>query len=196
MAANDLSHVAGILDRHGGLRVVVTQLWRMRSHVGKDEQLFVVPGLEVQEPVPWTDVPKVIAATERHVVKTLAPTNHCGECRACCYLPKVEGINKPAGQWCPNCTNYGCKIYFKRPEVCRKYVCGWLASQDRNDKMAPELRPDRCGAIFLDDSTTDDPLVFEVHGEPNADAWAYINEMQRLGYKARKVVRYIEDGPP
>ena len=57
--------------------------------------------------------------------------------------------------------------------------------------MGEKLRPDRCGAIFLDDSTTNDPLIFEVHGEPNADAWAWINEMQRLGFRARKIVRYF-----
>jgi Fe-S-cluster containining protein len=189
------SAVAGILDKKGGLRVVVTQRWRMRHHVGRDERLFVVPDYEVQEPVSVADAPALIERVQTYVAKELAPTNHCGECRACCFFPKLNTEitgDKPAGQWCTHCSGTGCKIYWNRPKVCREYVCVWLASQKRNDRMKPELRPDKCGVIFLDDSTTNDPLVFEVHGgEPNADAWEYIKEMQRLGYKARKITSYI-----
>jgi len=47
------SAVAGIVDQNGGLRIVVTQRRQMRAHVGKGEMLFIVPGLKVQEPVPW-----------------------------------------------------------------------------------------------------------------------------------------------
>lgn len=195
-----MSAVAGILDKKGGLRVVVTQRWRMRHHVGKGEKLFVVPDMEVKEPVPWDDIPPLIETVQKHVASTLAPVNHCGECRACCFIPKVDdkpyvqfaGMQQQSGQWCQNCSDKGCKIYWKRPTTCREFVCLWLASQKRNYKMEADLRPDKCGVIFQEDSTTNDPLVFEVHGEPNADAWRWINEMQRLGYKARKITSYFE----
>lgn len=59
--------------------------------------------------------------------------------------------------------------------------------------MDSELRPDRCGAIFTEDTQTNDPLVFEVHGKPNAVAWDYINLMQSKGYKAREIVRYVSE---
>jgi hypothetical protein len=60
------SAVAGILDRSGGLRVVVTESWRMRFHVGPGERLFVIPGLQVREPV--DDVAGIFALVRRHVL--------------------------------------------------------------------------------------------------------------------------------
>ena len=34
----------------------------------------------------------------------------CGECIACCVLPKIDTpeLRKPEGQVCPNCTGSGC----------------------------------------------------------------------------------------
>jgi len=66
------SAVAGVLDSNGGLRVVVTERWRMRYHVSQGERLFVVPGLRVTEPVPWDDIPPLIETVQRHVAQTLA----------------------------------------------------------------------------------------------------------------------------
>ncbi len=191
------SAVAGIIGRDGGLRVVVTQRWRMRHHVGKGEKLFVVPDYEVEEPVLWDDIAPLIARVQRHVSGTLAPVNHCGDCRACCttLFIKDGDFEKPSNQTCRHVCATGCAIYWRRPSVCRTFVCNWLASQTRNDRMGPELRPDRCGVIFSADSNGD-PLVFEVHGEPDANAWRFINDMQRIGYKARKVTHYVGEDEP
>lgn len=187
-----LSSVAGILDQKGGLRVVVTQRWRMRHHLGDKEQLFVVPDYLVQEPVPWDDIPPLIERVQKHVVSTLAPVNHCGECSACCDLPYIEALRKPSGQLCQHyCSGFGCKIYQSRPRVCKTFECMWLSSQSRNDRMPAELRPDRCGAMFAEDTQDSDPLIIEVHGEPNSDAWRWIVEMQRAGYKAKKITHYV-----
>jgi hypothetical protein len=68
MAQKSLSAVAGILDRKGGLRVVVTQRWRMRHHVAKGELLFVVPGFKIQEPVPWNYIPVLIRRVELYIL--------------------------------------------------------------------------------------------------------------------------------
>lgn len=190
------SAVAGILDRSGGLRVVVTQRWRMHHHVGKGERLFVVPDYRVQEPVPWDDIPPLIERVQKHVASTIAPTNDCGECRACCFTLYIKDgpFQKPSYQWCQNCAaDFGCKVYPSRPQVCRTFKCRWLKSQARNDQMGPELRPDRCGAIFDEDTTTNDPLIIECHGEPNADAWRWINEMQGVGFKVRKITHYFDE---
>lgn len=190
---NQLSAVAGIIDRKGGLRVVVTQRWRMRHHVGKGERLFVLPDCNVNEPVPWDDIPPLIERVQKHVVATLAPVNHCGECRACCFSLYIEDgpFAKPSNQWCPNCAhNFGCKVYQQRPSVCRSFKCTWLKSQSRNDRMAPELRPDQCGAIFSDDSINGDPLLIECHGTPDAAAWRWINEVQSAGYKVKNITHY------
>jgi len=191
------SAVAGIVDRNGGVRTVVTQRWRMRHHVKKGEQLFVVPGFFVQEPVPWDEIPIVIDIVQKHITRTLAPTNHCGDCRACCFTLYIDDprLKKPSNSWCQNCaSDIGCKVYHARPNVCRSFKCEWLASQAHNDWMKPELRPDKCGAIFTKDSQTNDPLLIECHGEPNADAWKWIDEMQAVGYKVKKVTHYIGEG--
>lgn len=194
-----LSSVAGILDRRGSLRVVVTQRWRMRYHVAKGERLFVLPDLEVQEPVPWDDIPPLIERVQKYVSKKLAPTNACGDCMLCCILPyiKDKDFEKPSFSVCPNCAvGHGCKLYQSRPKVCRQFECEWLKSQSRNDRMPPELRPDRCGAYFSQDTTTNDPLVIECHGTPNSDSWAWINDMQSHGYKVREITYYIHEPKP
>jgi hypothetical protein len=147
----------------------------------------------VEEPVPWNDVPALIERVQKHLQETLAPTNHCGGCSACCFRSYIKDgdFEKPSNSPCPNCAvGFGCKIYNARPKPCRNFKCLWLKSQSRNDRMAPELRPDRCGVYFTEDTTTNDPLIFECHGTPNANAWAWINEMQRIGYKAREIVSY------
>ena len=61
------SAVAGIVDRNGGLRIVVTQRWRMQHHVGKGERLFVVPDLKVQEPLTIAQAAPIIEAVKRHI---------------------------------------------------------------------------------------------------------------------------------
>jgi Fe-S-cluster containining protein len=194
-----LSAVAGILDRKGGLRVVVTQRWRMKFHVKKGEQIFIVPGLLVREPVPWDKIPFVIAEAHRHVNRTIAPSNHCGECTACCRDPFIRR-DASFGSACVHCKPEGCRIYFNRPQQCRDFECHWLSSQKLNDKMPEELRPDRCGVMFTKDTVNGDPLLFEVHilpgreeSEKREDVWKYINEMQAAGYKAKRIDFYLPD---
>ncbi len=72
-----LSAVAGIVDTGGGLRVVVTQRWRMNYHVGRGERLFVVPGFKVQEPVTGDAIAPLIDKVQRHVLSKLALENAC-----------------------------------------------------------------------------------------------------------------------
>lgn len=45
------SAVAGILEKNGGIRVVVGPLLNMACHVQDGERLFLVHGFKVQEPV-------------------------------------------------------------------------------------------------------------------------------------------------
>lgn len=194
------SAVAGILDAGGGLRVVVTQRWRMRNHVKKGEQLFVLPDLTVQEPVPWNDIPRVVYQVEKHVLSKLAPTNSCGDCRACCIIPYIDfenGLKKPSYQVCTNCSEeLGCKIHWTRPKPCRSFECLWLKSQSRNDVMPLELRPDKCGVIFSED-TDAEPDVFECHVlEMTKTAKAFIDAEQAIGRKAKLVTSYHGEEKP
>lgn len=144
------SAVAGILDRGRGLRVIVTQRWRMRYHVKKGERLFVVPGLEVKEPVPWHDIPGLIRKVERYIHQKAPAKNECGECRQCCITGEVEDgpFYKPAHSPCKHLCKTGCGIYVDRPSACKSYRCLWLQSQGGNRPMSPDMRPDRLGVIF------------------------------------------------
>lgn len=188
------SAVAGILDTKGGIRVVVTPRWRMKYHVKEGEQIFIVPGYKVEEPVPWDDIPKMIHKVHLYISATMAPINPCGTCTLCCYISYVQegDFRKPSNMDCPNCVKgFGCKMYPVRPQVCKDFQCQWLKSQSRNDKMAPELRPDKSGAFLSDDTQNNDPLLIEVHGTPNEDLQEYLDEMVRLGYTIKKIDRYV-----
>jgi len=62
------SSVGGIVGPDGCVRrVVVTELWRMRHHVQQGERLVIVPGLLVEEPVPWNEIASVIQQVEGYV---------------------------------------------------------------------------------------------------------------------------------
>src|SRR5215213_1495261 len=74
-----LSDVAGITDKNGGFRVVVTERHRFKYHVGPGERLFVVPGLKVQEPIPFEEIRPIVIQVEEYITSRLAPrTNACG----------------------------------------------------------------------------------------------------------------------
>ena len=166
------SAVAGILKPDGGLRIVVTPLWRMKYHVQRGERLFVVPGFTVQEPV--TDSSEqagLIERTQRYVLSQVSPTNHCGECRQCCKTLYIneDGLTKPSHQWCNHCDqSAGCMIHWKRPKPCRTYECIWLKSQKTDTPMSTELRPDKTHVVLSSDTAvywggTPDPNLIEVH---------------------------------
>ena len=61
------SSVAGILDQRGGLRVVVTEHWRMAAHVGRGERLFILPNVKVQEPLSTAQAIPLIEEVKRYV---------------------------------------------------------------------------------------------------------------------------------
>jgi hypothetical protein len=100
----------------------------------------------------------------------------CGDCRLCCKLLEVQEIDKPFLKWCPHAkAGTGCSIYADRPQSCRTFVCTWLASQSRvvEERMTPELRPDRCGVIFAPIDEVDPEGRLHVHVDPNRPmAWA------------------------
>jgi hypothetical protein len=85
----------------------------------------------------------------------LAPGRECGECTACCKIPKIDAptLRKPAGVMCPNCTGQSCGIYETRPEPCRSFFCLWREVAT----MPDTLRPDRIGVMFSIESV-DPPL--------------------------------------
>jgi hypothetical protein len=99
----------------------------------------------------------------------------CDGCNACCKILEVKEIAKPFLQWCPHAApGAGCKIYPDRPQSCRTFECTWLASQRRvaEERMAPELRPDRCHVIFAPVDELDPEHRLHVHVSPHhPNAW-------------------------
>jgi len=74
----------------------------------------------------------------------------CGNCAACCegWLHD-ESLDMFPGKACKHCTGEGCGIYESRPEEpCRTFRCAWLKREEDFDE---DMRPDRCGAILIDD---------------------------------------------
>ena len=61
------SAVAGIVDKNGGMRVVVSHPLFMKFHVNEDEQIYVLPNLEVQEPISWNEIPALIEKVKQHI---------------------------------------------------------------------------------------------------------------------------------
>lgn len=105
----------------------------------------------------------------------------CGDCRLCCKLLSVQAddggaVFKPFLKWCEHATRgVGCAIYATRPRACRTFECTWLASQRRvpAERMAPELRPDRCHVIFGPPDPARPEHILNVHCDPHhPQAWA------------------------
>ncbi len=68
--------LAGIINVWGGLRVVVTEPWRLRHHLAIGEHLFLLPGIWLAEPVPWDRIPGVIRAVEFYVADFIRSRNN------------------------------------------------------------------------------------------------------------------------
>lgn len=69
------SLVAGIIDRKGGLRIVVTD-GDLNCHIGPGERTYVLP-FKVQEPIPFEDIPKLVAKVEQYVLQQTAANGTC-----------------------------------------------------------------------------------------------------------------------
>lgn len=188
-----LSAVAGIVDRGGGIRVVVGPRRNMILHRGPGEHLFIVPELKVQEPVPWGKAQADLIENVRSYVRARLTENKCGGCKQCCKTPYIKELNKPSHTVCRNCDSVGCAIYKSRPKSCKSFECNWLKSQRTEAPMAADLRPDKCGAMFTDDTSNTDPTILEVHidGVMSRQAWQFIEDVQNTGRKAQRVTHYL-----
>ena len=70
-------------------------------------------------------------------------SRECGDCTLCCKLPLIEDkeLQKKEYTWCKDCEiGVGCKIYSKRPKVCKDFKCEWLLGH-----FPEHARPDKVG---------------------------------------------------
>lgn len=101
-------------------------------------------GMLNSSPEPATETDLFLAGMERAFGPPV-PRRECGACTACCTVPTIEPLGKPADTLCSHCTSGGCSIYESRPVPCRTFFCGW-----RRIKALPDnLRPDRCGFVLM-----------------------------------------------
>ena len=68
----------------------------------------------------------------------------CGNCTACCTMFPIGPIDKPMNTRCQHSTGSACSIYDTKPKMCTEFMCAYL--QGGNNE---ELRPDKCGIIFV-----------------------------------------------
>lgn len=92
----------------------------------------------------------------------LEASRSCGECCACCVLPRVPDLDKPGYRPCEHlsqCKDGSCGIYQDRPGVCRDFLCLWRTGLVEGDERR---RPDKLGLMFGIDT---------VGGRPYIEAW-------------------------
>lgn len=80
------------------------------------------------------------------IASPLIPGRECGECFACCTIPRIESelFQKPSGVVCHHYAGQGCSIYATRPQVCRDFHCEWRHQAMLDDSW----RPDRSGVMI------------------------------------------------
>lgn len=67
----------------------------------------------------------------------------------CCTGPIVAtiyGHEMKPGHPCHFLAATGCSIYEKRPPVCQKFICGWLATKS---PFPDDFRPDKLGVLIV-----------------------------------------------
>ena len=97
------------------------------------------------------------------------PGKACGPCTFCCKVLEIDELKKPAGPFCAFCVpGGGCKTYETRPAVCRDFHCLWKS--DRG--LTPMLRPDKVGALLMEDADSEEYLAVCDPAKPLALAHA------------------------
>lgn len=62
----------------------------------------------------------------------------CEGCTMCCKLLRIEALDKPSFEWCPQCDiGVGCKIYEERPSECRVFHCGYVTQNQIGSHWKP-----------------------------------------------------------
>lgn len=120
----------------------------------------------------------------------------CGSCTACCRIPSIRILDKPAGKNCVNCVPLeGCTIYETRPQQCRDFYCGFMVMKE----LGEEWRPSTAGFIVAMDAKTNQIRLLADPEDP--DAWRrtpYIEKIKdwsRIGltYGTQVLVFHDED---
>ena len=104
----------------------------------------------------------------------------CGECTACCtwMIGESYGHKFGNGVSCNFLDKCGCGIYEKRPEVCRKYQCGWS-----QELFPEEMRPDKCGIIVSVENNENEQYLRAIIMYKNESTEKYKQYLKEWGKK-------------
>jgi hypothetical protein len=96
----------------------------------------------------------------------LVPGLSCEGCTMCCKLLDIDVLEKPRGTWCPKCdVKRGCTIYEVRPDVCRKFYCGYMRIRTLDDRWKPSK-----SKFLVNFESASNRIA--IHADPaRADAW-------------------------
>lgn len=132
--------------------------------------------------------------TARQKAADLEAHRSCGECTACCVLPRIpigededfpEG--KPGYTPCEHLCSIsgGCGVYETRPQLCRDYKCLWRGGILQAGGLMPDesMRPDKLGLMLTLD---------EEDGKGIVEAWE-LWEGAASVLPGRNAVRSISD---
>jgi hypothetical protein len=118
----------------------------------------------------------------------VAPARSCGTCTLCCKVLRIPELDKAHGVWCRHARpGHGCAIYADRPQSCRNFVCGYLASPE----LSEEWHPVRAKLVMVREPNGGITAVADP-GRP--DAWRaepYYSQLKswaRQGIDARRQV--------
>ena len=70
-----LSSVAAVLDGYGGWHCVVAPRAALKHHRRPGQIMVIVPFYKVYEPIPWNDIPGVIAKAEQAALDYIGRQN-------------------------------------------------------------------------------------------------------------------------
>lgn len=123
----------------------------------------------------------------------LVEARSCGDCAVCCLVPPIDTpeFQKQAGVLCEHCDpGRGCRIYARRPSVCREWFCGWRYL----DFLPDSLRPDRCGVLVTFDDG-DIPAGYDIRPAVRLIVTDLTLAMDNVAF-LEAVARMSEEGIP
>ena len=106
----------------------------------------------------------------------------CDGCTLCCKVMAIAALDKPQGQWCPNCAGRtGCAVYDTRPDECRTFSCSYLV----DPKLDPAWEPRRSRIVLVCEAGSNRIVA---HVDPSRpDAWRrapYYAQLKAWGRQA------------
>jgi hypothetical protein len=124
------------------------------------------------------DLPQDRVVQDRSDARGAHPDRQCGDCLMCCRVLAVEGVTEQGHACKFSQLGIGCVIYQERPQICRDFVCVWLAGA-----LLEQHRPDKVRAVVLTEQTKQWGHAFVIYeswpGSARADVVEHVMQVDR-----------------